>query len=138
MESGRSPKQGLARSGKNVCADFFHCLIDAFGADRLMWGSNFPASNERSYRGFVELAQEQLAFLSAEEQRCSSARPRSAFGRRCAKAGLMRPRVVTAPVRQQEVKSVLKAGAERVGRTARPARPEKHRKSLPGWWSGAD
>jgi len=59
----------LVRSGKNVCVDFFHRLIDAFGADRLMWGSNFPASNERSYRGFVELAQEQLAFLSAEEQR---------------------------------------------------------------------
>ena len=32
----------------------------------------------------------------------------------------MRLRVVTAKLRQQEVKSGLKAGAERVGRTARP------------------
>lgn len=34
-----------------------------------MWGSNFPASNERTYRGFVDLAHESLAFLSDEERR---------------------------------------------------------------------
>ena len=34
-----------------------------------MWGTNFPASNDRSYRGFVDFAKDQLSFLSAEEQR---------------------------------------------------------------------
>jgi predicted TIM-barrel fold metal-dependent hydrolase len=58
-----------AKNGEGGCADFFHRLLDAFGPQRLMWGSNFPASNDRTYRGFVEFAKEQLAFLSAEEQR---------------------------------------------------------------------
>jgi L-fuconolactonase len=59
----------LARNGKGACTEFFRRLIDAFGVQRLMWGSNFPASNELSYRGFVELAQNELAFLSADERR---------------------------------------------------------------------
>jgi predicted TIM-barrel fold metal-dependent hydrolase len=58
-----------AKNGERGCADFFRRLIDAFGPERLMWGSNFPASNDRTYRGFVEFAKEQLGFLSAEEQR---------------------------------------------------------------------
>lgn len=61
--------ESLARNGEKACTDFFRRLIDAFGPKRLMWGSNFPASNERSYRGFVELAQERLGFLSADERR---------------------------------------------------------------------
>jgi predicted TIM-barrel fold metal-dependent hydrolase len=60
---------GAASNGESACADFFRRLIDAFGPQRLMWGSNFPASNELTYRGFVEFAQEQLGFLSAEESR---------------------------------------------------------------------
>lgn len=58
-----------AKNGDRGCADFFRRLIDTFGAHRLMWGTNFPASNDRSYRGFVEFAQEELSFLSADEQR---------------------------------------------------------------------
>jgi predicted TIM-barrel fold metal-dependent hydrolase len=58
----------LARNSKSACKDFFRRLIDSFGPERLMWGSNFPASNELSYRGFVELAQNALAFLSADER----------------------------------------------------------------------
>jgi len=34
-----------------------------------MWGSNFPASNDRSYQGFVAYAREKLSFLSSDEQR---------------------------------------------------------------------
>ena len=49
--------------------NFFRRLVDTFGAQRLMWGTNFPASNERTYSGFVDYAREQLAFLSSEEQR---------------------------------------------------------------------
>ena len=61
--------ESLTRGGASACAEFFRRLLDSFGPDHLMWGSNFPASNERSYRGFVELAQEQLAFLSTSERR---------------------------------------------------------------------
>ncbi len=61
--------QSLMRNSKGACAEFFRRLIGGFGPERLMWGSNFPASNELSYRGFVELAREQLAFLTADEQR---------------------------------------------------------------------
>lgn len=58
-----------AKNGDRGCADFFRRLVDAFGPRRLMWGTNFPASNDRTYRGFVEFAKEELSFLSAEEQR---------------------------------------------------------------------
>jgi L-fuconolactonase len=59
----------VARNGERARRDFFRRLVDSFGERRLMWGTNFPASNDRSYKGFVEYAQEQLAFLSSEERR---------------------------------------------------------------------
>jgi len=58
-----------AKSGNRGCAEFFRRLIDTFGAHRLMWGTNFPASNDRSYCGFVEFAKEQLSFLLPDEKR---------------------------------------------------------------------
>jgi predicted TIM-barrel fold metal-dependent hydrolase len=58
-----------AKNGARGCADFFRRLVDAFGPQRLMWGTNFPASNDRTYRGFVNFAQEQLSFLSLDERR---------------------------------------------------------------------
>lgn len=58
-----------AGNGEQACSDFFRRLVDRFGANRLMWGTNFPASNDRSYRGFVDFAREQLSFLTADEQR---------------------------------------------------------------------
>jgi L-fuconolactonase len=58
-----------AKNGPRGCAEFFRRLIDAFGAHRLMWGSNFPASNDRSYQGFVQFANEQLGFLFPDEKR---------------------------------------------------------------------
>ena len=58
-----------AKNGASGCADFFRRLVDTFGPQRLMWGTNFPASNDRTYRGFVEFAQEELSFLSPHEQR---------------------------------------------------------------------
>lgn len=58
-----------AKRGNRGCAEFFRHLIDTFGPQRLMWGTNFPASNDRSYRGFVDFAKEQLSFLSADEER---------------------------------------------------------------------
>jgi predicted TIM-barrel fold metal-dependent hydrolase len=61
--------ESLAKNGDKACTDFFRRLIDGFGPERLMWGSNFPASNELTYRGFADLAQERLGFLSADERR---------------------------------------------------------------------
>ncbi len=58
-----------AKNGPRGGAEFFRRLIDTFGAHRLMWGSNFPASNDRSYQGFVQFANEQLGFLFPDEKR---------------------------------------------------------------------
>jgi predicted TIM-barrel fold metal-dependent hydrolase len=41
----------------------FETVLGHFGADRLMWGSNFPMDNRRDIPGLLRLAQEQLAFL---------------------------------------------------------------------------
>ena len=48
--------------------EFFGTLVDGFGARRLMWGSNFPATHNRSYEELVEVARESLCFLSDDEQ----------------------------------------------------------------------
>jgi predicted TIM-barrel fold metal-dependent hydrolase len=58
-----------SKNGTQALVDFFRRLVDTFGAQRLMWGTNFPASNDRTYQGFVDNAREQLSFLSSEEQR---------------------------------------------------------------------
>ena len=57
------------KSGAPAVVDFFRRLADTFGAQRLMWGTNVPASNDRTYQGFVSYAREQLSFLSSDEQR---------------------------------------------------------------------
>ena len=43
-------------------------LIERFGVERLMWGSNFPMDNRRDIGGLLRLAQEQLAFLSESDR----------------------------------------------------------------------
>jgi predicted TIM-barrel fold metal-dependent hydrolase len=58
-----------AMAGRSTPGEFFRLILDSFGARRLMWGSNFPATYDRSLRQQVELARTQLSFLSAEEQR---------------------------------------------------------------------
>ena len=58
-----------AKNGVQAHREFFRRLVDTFGAHRLMWGTNFPASNDRSYQGFVDYAREQLAFLLPGERR---------------------------------------------------------------------
>jgi len=58
-----------AKNGAPAVVEFFRRLTDTFGARRLMWGTNFPASNDRTYQGFVGYAREQLSFLSSDEQR---------------------------------------------------------------------
>jgi predicted TIM-barrel fold metal-dependent hydrolase len=56
-----------ARTGKATPETFFGKLIGDFGASRVAWGSNFPAS-EKSLPDLVELAQETLAFLFASDR----------------------------------------------------------------------
>jgi predicted TIM-barrel fold metal-dependent hydrolase len=58
-----------ARRGKSTPKEFFSCLIDRFGARRLMWGSNFPATYDRSLKDQFDLARQELSFLPQEEQR---------------------------------------------------------------------
>jgi L-fuconolactonase len=58
-----------SKNGNPSRVEFFRRLIDTFGAHRLMWGTNFPASNDRTYQGFVDYAHEQLSFLLPDERR---------------------------------------------------------------------
>jgi predicted TIM-barrel fold metal-dependent hydrolase len=51
-----------ARAGKATPETFFGRLVADFGASRIAWGSNYPAS-ERPLAELVALAHETLAFL---------------------------------------------------------------------------
>jgi len=52
-----------AKMGRATPETFFGQLVYTFGASRIAWGSNFPAS-ERSLPELLALAQDTLAFLS--------------------------------------------------------------------------
>jgi predicted TIM-barrel fold metal-dependent hydrolase len=56
-----------ARGGKATPESFFGKLVSEFGAQRLAWGSNFPAS-EGSLPELLKLAQDSLVSLSAENR----------------------------------------------------------------------
>jgi predicted TIM-barrel fold metal-dependent hydrolase len=58
-----------ARRGKSNPREFFSRILDRFGARRLMWGSNFPATHDRPLKEQLVLAREELSFASTEEQR---------------------------------------------------------------------
>jgi len=64
-----SPNLYEARRGKGTSKEFFTRLIDHFGARRLMWGSNFPATHDRSLKDQLDLARQELSFLREEDQR---------------------------------------------------------------------
>jgi predicted TIM-barrel fold metal-dependent hydrolase len=51
-----------ATKGKATPETFFGQLVSCFGAPRIAWGSNFPAS-ERSLSELLALAQDSLRFL---------------------------------------------------------------------------
>lgn len=57
----------LSKAGADA-SQFFRRLIAAFGARRLMWGSNYPATYDRPYRDMADLARTTFAFLSDEER----------------------------------------------------------------------
>ena len=56
-----------ASKGKATPESFFQKTASEFGAARMAWGSNFPAS-ERSLPELVKLAQDTLAFLPQEDR----------------------------------------------------------------------
>jgi L-fuconolactonase len=58
-----------ARRGKGTPKEFFTRLIDRFGVRRMMWGSNFPATYDRSLKDQFDLARQELSFLPQEDQR---------------------------------------------------------------------
>ncbi len=49
-------------------ADFFGPLIERFGANRLMWGSNYPNTYDRPYSDMVDLARHSLEFLPESDR----------------------------------------------------------------------
>jgi predicted TIM-barrel fold metal-dependent hydrolase len=53
--------------GKATPETFFRTLIDRYGADRIAWGSNFPATNA-SLASILAKAQAVLAHASAQER----------------------------------------------------------------------
>ena len=56
-----------ARAGKATPETFFGKLVGEFGANRIAWGSNYPAS-ERPLPELVELARDTLAFLPQRDR----------------------------------------------------------------------
>ena len=58
-----SPKEW----GKGSAETFFRKLIATFGANRMAWGSNFPATND-SLSGILRKAQAAFAFAGADDR----------------------------------------------------------------------
>src|SRR5436190_1318147 len=56
-----------ARQGKATPESFFGKVVSDFGANRVAWGSNYPAS-EKSLSDLVKLAEETLSFLPARDR----------------------------------------------------------------------
>ena len=56
-----------SKLGQSRQADFVRAAVDAFGAQRMAWGSNFPASSG-SMRALLQEALACTASLSSEEQ----------------------------------------------------------------------
>ncbi len=56
-----------ARAGKATPETFFGRLVDAFGASRIAWGSNYPAS-ERPLPELLKLGRDTLSFLPERDR----------------------------------------------------------------------
>jgi L-fuconolactonase len=56
-----------AQNGNATHATFFPLLVSKFGASRIAWGSNYPAS-EGSLPELLKVSQSALSVLSAEDQ----------------------------------------------------------------------
>ena len=58
-----------AAKGKSTPQAFFARLLGLFGAQRLMWGSNFPNTYDRGLKEQLALALSELSFVSPAERR---------------------------------------------------------------------
>lgn len=58
---------GEARKGKATHATFFPLLVSKFGASRIAWGSNYPAS-EGALPELLKISETALSVLSAEDR----------------------------------------------------------------------
>jgi predicted TIM-barrel fold metal-dependent hydrolase len=58
-----------AAMGKSTPEAFFGRLLNVFGARRMMWGSNFPNTNDRSLKEQLGLALDKLSFLPEADHR---------------------------------------------------------------------
>ena len=58
-----------AAKGNSTPQQFFQRLLDVFGAQRLMWGSNFPNTYDRSLKEQLALALGELSFVPEADQR---------------------------------------------------------------------
>jgi predicted TIM-barrel fold metal-dependent hydrolase len=56
-----------ARNGRATPETFFARLVKEFGANRIAWGSNFPAAKQKLPE-LVALARESLGFLSPQDR----------------------------------------------------------------------
>ncbi len=56
-----------SKNGKATAESFFGKVLAEFGPERILWGSNFPAS-EKSLGELITLAQDTLGFVSAEDK----------------------------------------------------------------------
>jgi L-fuconolactonase len=56
--------KGVGRKAQEVTG----MLVDTFGATRVMWGSDYPASSDGSYRPSVELGRRACAGLSEQDR----------------------------------------------------------------------
>lgn len=58
---------GAAREGTATPQSFFQALVDAFGAQRIAWGSNYPSS-EGTLPEILQSAREALESVSADDR----------------------------------------------------------------------
>jgi L-fuconolactonase len=58
-----------AARGKSTPREFFSRLLEVFGSRRLMWGSNFPNTYDRSLKDQLTLAVDELSFASEDDRR---------------------------------------------------------------------
>jgi L-fuconolactonase len=61
-----------ARAGRGSPLQFFGLLVERFGVERLMWGSNYPAHSHKfgDLKARLRIMEEDFAFLSDADRRC--------------------------------------------------------------------
>ena len=57
-----------AAKGKSTPKEFFSRLLDVFGPRRVMWGSNFPNTYDRSLKEQLTLALDELSFVPESDR----------------------------------------------------------------------